>query len=232
MTAATNQSINLQSNGSGPEQISASRKRQLVFTEWQVSDKTFYGLLAIVGLFILAAVISFFYVEHNGHYVTGMNNQVVWGMPHVFAIFLIVAASGAANIGSLGTVFNKKEYQPLGRLSLVMAMALLLGGLAVLVLDLGHADRLIIAMTYYNFKSIFAWNIILYNGFLVIMAVYLWSMMDRRKWVRKYYKPVGYIGFIWRFILTAGTGSIFGFLVARQYYDAATGTVYSASAVF
>ena len=204
-----------------PEQIKANRNSKMVFTEWEVADKTFYTLLAAVGFFILTAAIAFFYVEHHGHYVTGMNNQVVWGMPHVFAIFLIVAASGAANIGSLGTVFNKKEYQPLGRLSLVVAMSLLLGGLAVLVLDLGHADRLIIAMTYYNFKSIFAWNILLYNGFLVIMAVYLWSMMDRSKFAKKVYKPAGYVGFIWRFILTTGTGSIFGFLVARQYYDAA-----------
>lgn len=194
---------------------------QAFFRELKIDSPCLLGILAVLGAFIAAAAIAFFYVEHHGHYVTGMNNQVVWGMPHVFAIFLIVAASGAANIGSLGTVFNKKIYQPLGRLSLVVAMALLLGGLAVLVLDLGHADRLIIAMTYYNFKSIFAWNILLYNGFLVIMAVYLWSMMDRRKMAKASYKPAGYIGFIWRFILTTGTGSIFGFLVARQYYDAA-----------
>jgi formate-dependent nitrite reductase membrane component NrfD len=42
----------------------------------------------------------------------------------------------------------------------------------VLVLDLGRPDRLIVAMTEYNFKSIFAWNIILYNGFFAIVAVY------------------------------------------------------------
>ena len=41
-------------------------------------------------------------MEHQGHYVTGMNNQIVWGMPHVFAIFLIVAASGALNVASIG----------------------------------------------------------------------------------------------------------------------------------
>ena len=192
-----------------------------VFSELDTDNTRFYSILAVLGAFIVAAAISFFYVEHHGHYVTGMNNQVVWGMPHVFAIFLIVAASGAANIGSLGTVFNKKIYQPLGRLSLIVAISLLLGGLAVLVLDLGHADRLIVAMTYYNFKSIFAWNILLYNGFLVIMGVYLWSMMDRRKMAKAVYKPAGYVGFVWRFVLTTGTGSIFGFLVARQYYDAA-----------
>ena len=55
-------------------------------------------------------------------------------------------------------------------------MSLLVGGLLVLVLDLGRPDRLIIAMTYYNFKSIFAWNIFLYTGLLVVVAVYLWMM--------------------------------------------------------
>ena len=34
-------------------------------------------------------------------------------------------------------------------------------------------------------------------------------------------KPVGYVAFVWRLVLTTGTGSIFGFLVARQAYDAA-----------
>ena len=36
----------------------------------------------------------------HGHIVTGMNNQIVWGLPHVFAIFLIVAASGVLNVAS------------------------------------------------------------------------------------------------------------------------------------
>ncbi len=62
----------------------------------------------------------------------------------------------------------------------MLAVALLVGGLAVLVLDLGRPDRLIVAMTNYNFKSIFAWNIILYTGFMAIVAVYLWMLMERR----------------------------------------------------
>ena len=95
-----------------------------------------------------------------------MSNQIVWGLPHVFAIFMIVAASGALNVASLGTVFGRAAYKPLGRLSGLLSIALLLGGLAVLVLDLGRPDRLIVAMTSYNFKSIFAWNIFLYVGFL------------------------------------------------------------------
>lgn len=172
-------------------------------------------LAGITGIGFLAA----YYMEHHGHYVTGMNNQVVWGMPHVFAIFLIVAASGALNVASVGSVFGKVEYKPLGRLSGLLAMCLLVGGLGVLVLDLGRPDRLITAMTHFNLKSIFTWNILLYTGFLAVVGVYLMTMYIK-SW-GEYSKTGGTAAFIWRFILTTGTGSIFGFLVARQAYDAA-----------
>jgi molybdopterin-containing oxidoreductase family membrane subunit len=179
----------------------------------------FYLLLAAIGVFVLAGLGAAWYMEHSGHWVTGMSNQIVWGTPHVFAVFLIVAASGALNVASISSVFGKTMYKPLARLSGLLAITLLVGGLVVLVLDLGRPDRLIVAMTYYNFKSIFAWNIMLYTGFMAIVAVYLWMMMERK--MNAYTKPAGLGAFLWRLILTTGTGSIFGFLVARQAYDAA-----------
>jgi Ni/Fe-hydrogenase subunit HybB-like protein len=194
-------------------------KLALNYREIEGKSTGFWVLLGGLGLLIVLALGAVLHMEHSGHYVTGMSNQIVWGMPHVFAIFLIVAASGALNVASIGTVFGKPLYKPLGRLSGLLSIALLLGGLMVLVLDLGRPDRLIVAMTYYNFKSIFAWNIILYNGFLAITIVYLWLMMERK--MNRYYQSAGYVAFVWRLILTTGTGSIFGWLVAREAYDMA-----------
>ncbi|HUG77007.1 MAG TPA: NrfD/PsrC family molybdoenzyme membrane anchor subunit, partial [Burkholderiales bacterium] len=91
--------------------------------------------------------------------------------------------------------------------------------LAVLVLDLGRPDRLIVAMTHYNFKSIFAWNIFLYTGFFGVVALYLWTLFERR--MNRHTKPAGLLAFVWRLVLTTGTGSIFGFLVAREPYASA-----------
>jgi len=193
--------------------------KQIIYSELKGNNKQFYALAALLAAFVLSALACAFYMEHYGHYVTGMTNQVVWGTPHVFAIFLIVAASGALNVASIGTVFGKPIYKPLGRLSGLLALALLLGGLVVLVLDLGRPDRLIVAMTHYNFKSIFAWNIFLYVGFMVIVAVYLWLQMERR--MNRHAKTAGLVAFLWRLILTTGTGSIFGFLIAREAYDSA-----------
>ena len=179
----------------------------------------YYGLLGGLGLLILVGLLAVMHMEHEGHYVTGMTNQIVWGMPHVFAVFLIVAASGALNVASIASVFKKEEYEPLARLSGLLAIALLAGGLVVLLLDLGRPDRLIVAMTYYNFKSIFAWNIFLYTGFFAIVGIYIWFMMDHNMY--RFKKQAGLAAFIWRLVLTTGTGSIFGFLVARSAYDAA-----------
>lgn len=196
-----------------------SQMKKTHYTELWCSSPRFWGGLAFLAFIILLGLGAAYYMEHQGHWVTGMSNQVVWGLPHVFAIFMIVAASGALNVASIGSVFGGPMYKPLGRFSGLLAIGLLAGGLMVLVLDLGRPDRLVVAMTTYNFKSIFTWNILLYTGFFVIVGVYLWTMIDRK--VTRYYQFTGYFAFFWRLVLTTGTGSIFGFLVAREAYDAA-----------
>ncbi len=177
----------------------------------------FWTLIALHVAVLSAGLSAALYMEANGHHVTGMNNQIVWGLPHVFAVFLIVAASGALNVASVSSVFHRLAYKPFARLSGILAIALLAGGLTVLVLDLGRPDRLFLAMTHNNFKSIFAWNIYLYSGFVAIVAGYLFSMMDRRvSQMPGVNQAFGWTAFTWRLILTTGTGSIFGFLAARD----------------
>ena len=189
------------------------------YVETQSRSGAFWGLLVLGGLFMLAALGAFLYFEHNGHIVTGMDNQIVWGIPHVFAVFLIVAASGVLNVASIGSVFGKPVYKARAPLSGLLALAMMAGGLAVLAADLGRPDRLIVAMTHFNFKSIFALNMMFYSGFFAIVSAYLVTMMDHS--LNGYSKVVGFLAFFWRLALTTATGSIFGFLIARTAYGSA-----------
>jgi molybdopterin-containing oxidoreductase family membrane subunit len=91
--------------------------KKVVYSEITALTPGWLALVGGLGVVVLAALGAVFYMEHNGHWVTGMTNQVVWGMPHVFAVFLIVAASGALNVASIGSVFGREPFQPLGRLS-------------------------------------------------------------------------------------------------------------------
>ena len=193
--------------------------RHIDFREVESRGAGHWALVGVLALVTLAGVLAGHHMDVEGHHVTGMNNRIVWGLPHVFAVFLIVAASGALNVASLSSVFGRTAYEPLARLSGVLAIALLAGGLAVLVLDLGRPDRLVVAMTHYNFSSIFAWNMLLYTGFIAVVVVYLWMHMERR--MQRHVRRAGIAALVWRIVLTTGTGCIFGFLVARQAYDAA-----------
>src|SRR5512147_2136446 len=179
----------------------------------------YWVVLAMGALVVLAGLGAAHVMEERGHIVTGMNNQIVWGLPHVFAIFMIVAASGVLNVASIGSVFGRPGYKARAPLSGLLCLALLAGGLAVLMLDLGRPERLIVAATHYNPTSVFAWNVLLYSGMAAIVTVYLWTLLERR--MNRYAKAAGIAALVWRFALTTGTGSIFAFLVARQAYQSA-----------
>jgi len=86
------------------------------------------------------------------------------------------------------------------------------------VLDLGRPERLIVAMTHYNFKSIFAWNI---SSTPDSSPSWLHICGDAGAAHERLQQAARLLAFLWRLILTTGTGSIFGFLVAREAYDSA-----------
>ncbi len=189
------------------------------FTVIEGRSTGFYALLAGLAVLIAAGLWAAHHIDTEGHHITGMTNQIVWGIPHVFAVFLIVTASGALNAASLSSVMGRKIYEPVARLSGLLAMALLAGGLAIITLDLGRPDRLMVALTHFNMKSVFAWNVFFYSGFVLLAALYLWTLMERR--MNRYTKPAGWVLLIWRLTLTTATGLIFGVLVAREAYDVA-----------
>jgi molybdopterin-containing oxidoreductase family membrane subunit len=185
----------------------------------QRRDRRFWLRAGVLAALVACGLAAAHFMEERGHVVTGMTNRVVWGLPHVFAIFLIVAASGVLNVASVGSVFGKPEYKARAPLSGLLCLALLAGGLAVLMLDLGRPERMIVAATHYNFTSVFAWNVFLYSGMFAIVAVYLWTLMERR--MNPHAQRAGLAALAWRIVLTTGTGAIFAFLVARQAYGSA-----------
>jgi molybdopterin-containing oxidoreductase family membrane subunit len=193
--------------------------RRIIYSEIEGRGPGFAGLATILGALFFAGLSAAMYIEHAGHYVTGSSNQVVWGIVDVFAMFLIVSASGALNVAIISSVFHKALYKPLERLSCLLAVALLSGGLMIVALDLGRPDRIIVAIFNRNFTSVFAWNIYLYTGFIAIVVTYLWLQMERR--MNRFVPAAGTVAFLWRIALTTGSGSIYGVLVAREAYDSA-----------
>jgi molybdopterin-containing oxidoreductase family membrane subunit len=175
-------------------------------------------MACVVGL-VVAGVVAFLTMSVEGHHVTGMTQRIPWGLPHVFAYFLILAAPGALNVAMMADVFGRTAYKPYAALSAMLAMALLIGGLTILVLDLGRPDRVLLTLLHRNDRSVFAWNTVLYTGFLAIVAAHLVTLLDGR--YRRFGPVTGHAANLWRFALTTGTGLDLGVLVGRDLYSSA-----------
>ena len=67
----------------------------------RLEARGFWALAFLGAAVALASFLAAHAMETSGHVITGMNNQVVWGVPHVFAIFMIGAASGVLNVASI-----------------------------------------------------------------------------------------------------------------------------------
>ena len=115
--------------------------------------RQFLTLLALGGLVVLGGLFAFFTLEHHGHVLTGMSNQIVWGLPHVFAVFLIVAASGALNVASIGSVFGKPVYKARAPLSGMLALAMLVGNANTITLSLFAPANTLAALLALNFPE-------------------------------------------------------------------------------
>lgn len=174
------------------------------------------GLLAALTALGLAAA---WLLASEGHHITGAGHHFAWSLPDVCAMFLVLAASGALNVASVAWVFGVTGYRPLAPLSALVAIALLVGGVGVLTLDLGRPDRLLVAMLYHNPASVFGWNSLLYTGFVAVTGVSLWTMLVRRR--NRYAGTAALVALLWRLALTTGTGSIYGLLAGREAFHSA-----------
>jgi Ni/Fe-hydrogenase subunit HybB-like protein len=186
-----------------------------IYRELGGPSPRFWGLLALLAIPLALAAGAYFYMEHYGHIVTGMDNQIVWGLPHVFAMLLIVAATGALNIAMAASVFGKAVYRPLAPLSALVSLALLAGGLALLMLDLGRSDRMVVAAMQLNPASLLSRRVIFYDGYMASVGVYLWFLLERR--MNPYVKPVAILAFFWQLVLITSTGLEFGFNFRAAY---------------
>lgn len=173
------------------------------------------GLLLFLGILALGGLYSFYLMYTQGHYLTGMNNQVPWGLPIVITIYFIGLSAGSLVLSSLSSVFGRTEYKGFARVAAYLAALLLIGALLSLGLDLGRTERIGLAFLYLNPTSIFSWNGFLYSSYILICFVYLWAMFKEKE---RLVKIIGTLAVVWAIGVHSGTGGIFGFVSARELY--------------
>ncbi len=167
-----------------------------------------------IWMFFLAAIVAFgFYALYvqiaYGHIVTGMRDNVVWGIYIVnFIFFMGVSYAGALISGTLH-LFRAEWRKPINRIAEFITIIALLIGPCYILLCIGRLDRLYYLVIFGRIQSPITWDVIAISTDIFGCVIFLYLALLRDiaairdfkdirlpKWRRKLYTwlALGYIG--------------------------------------
>lgn len=164
---------------------------------------TFFYLIWIgVGGYALVLQIT------KGHGITGMRDNVVWGLYIVNFIFFIGISYAGAIIAGLLHLFRVPWGKPIIRLAQMMTIISVIVGPVFILLCVGRFDRIYHLFLYPRLQSPMTWDVLailtylvgsvlfLYMALIKDFAVYRDAGLKIPKWKQKLYKALslGYSG--------------------------------------
>ena len=189
----------------------ASRKRQLVkefaprLETTSMLSKIYMGTLIAI---ILVGLYAFYLQMSKGQIVTGMRDNVVWGIYEVNFILLVCISYSGAFISGILYFFHTPWKTGVARIvEMITVLSLLIGPIYIL-LCMGRLDRLYYLFMYPRIQSPITWDVIAIITDLVACFIYLYltfipdfailrdhsDELNMPKWKKKMYKTlaIGY----------------------------------------
>jgi len=186
-----------------------NRKRELakefspLLEKTTIASKVWMGFLIAV---ILVGIYAFFIQLIKGHIVTGMRDNVVWGIYIInFIFFVCLSYSGAFISGILHFIHTPWKNSVSRIVEIITVLSLIIGPIFIL-LCIGRLDRLHYLFMYPRIQSPITWDIIAIMTDLVGCFIYLFLTFipdfailrdhseKAAKWRQKVYKflAIGY----------------------------------------
>jgi Ni/Fe-hydrogenase subunit HybB-like protein len=194
-----------------------------------VGDWRYYlwvGILAVICLLGLNAYCKQF---AHGLIVTGMSDEVSWGVYIANFTFLVGVAAAAVMMVIPVYIYKNEELHDLVIFGELLAVAAILMCLAFVTVDLGRPDRfwhLIPGIGQFNFPaSMLSWDVIVLNGYLLlnvyICGYLLYCRYRGRKPAKWFYIPFVFIAIVWAVSIHTVTAFLYVGLGGRPFWNSA-----------
>jgi len=176
-------------------------------------------MVSLAGLAVSLAVVLFTLVLGEGH--ASFNTQssgVVWGLPVATYVYFVLTSTGLTFVASLAMVFDIKEFYPIAKRCVWLAIATLIAGFASLALEIGHPFRMIWAIPAgMQFASPLLWMGVFYALYLVLLLL-KFQRMNSGDWASGGSYGLGVASFV-TVVLAHGTlGAVFGMMAMRPFW--------------
>ena len=172
------------------------------------------GILSLITLAGLVAGLNSFFAGH--HAVYGNTREVPWGLLLAGYVFFVVTSTGLCLVSSIGHVFGAKNFMPIAKRSVFMAICTILAGFFVIAFEIENPWRMAIYnITSPNLSSNIWWMGTLYGAYLFFMLIEF-AMLQVGK--HKEATILGLLGVITGIAAHSNLGAVFGLLNAREFW--------------
>lgn len=180
-------------------------------------------------LFVTVASFSFvmYQLIFVGHASFNTSSDGVnWGMAISTYVFFALISSGLTMIASLATVFGFKQYYPIAKRCIFLAIITLAAGFSVLALELGHPFRMLWAVpTGMQLMSPMFWMGVFYTIDLILLVIKFY-LMWQDDWDSGFSHLVGNLGFVAVILASGMLGLVFGSMAMRPMWYGSFTSIY------
>jgi Ni/Fe-hydrogenase subunit HybB-like protein/nitrate reductase NapAB chaperone NapD len=199
--------------------IGVATDGNLAFYAWM----TFLTAVALVGANAWAHQVA------NGMDVTGMTDQVSWGLYIANFTFAVGLAAGGVTMVIPAYLYRDKAMHDVVIVGEILAIAALVTALAFVTVDLGRPDRfwhLIPGIGRFNFpSSMLTWDVIALSGYLLLnlhIAGYMLYVRFRGEApARRWYVPFVMLSIVWAVSIHTVTAFLYSGLGGRPFWNSA-----------
>ena len=186
-----------------------------------------YHLWMLV-LTCVAAVGLHAYVQQfvHGLAVTGLSDQVSWGLYIGNFTYLVGIAAAAAMLVIPVYVYRNRELEHLVIFGQLLAVSAVIMALLFVVVDLGRPDRGYHLMLRFNFpSSMLSWDAASLNGYLLlnlhICGYLIYSAYRMREPSRLFYVPFVFLSIVWAVGIQTIEAFLYVGLGSRPFWNSA-----------
>ena len=192
-----------------------------------VGDWRYYTWMGVLTLFCLLGLNAYAKQFVHGLIVTGMSDEVSWGVYIANFTFLVGVAAAAVMMVIPVYIYNNEELHDLVIFGELLAVAAIIMCLAFVTVDLGRPDRfwhLVPFIGQFNFPaSMLSWDVIVLNGYLLlnvhICGYLLYCRYQKKMPAKWFYVPFVFIAIVWAISIHTVTAFLYVGLGGRPFWN-------------
>jgi molybdopterin-containing oxidoreductase family membrane subunit len=177
-----------------------NREEHLVQQMYSTSAR-YYAWLGLLAAAFLLGLVAYAIQVRKGLIVTGLRDQVSWGIYISSFVFWVGVSKGGTMISAILRVTNAEWRTPMTRLSEAITVLALITGAPMIIADLGRPDRIWNLVRYGRIQSPLIWDFLSVMTYLTACIIYFYLPLipdlailagDTRfpEWRRKIYRAL------------------------------------------